>query len=276
MPQMIYQVDAFTNQPFAGNPAGVCILNEPRSDSWLQDVAAEMNLSETAFVSPRPMEAPTSPGGREFDLRWFTPTQEMYLCGHATLSAAHILWQEGLVAGSEEARFHTLSGLLRVTQDRDWMTMDFPAWTSEANPVPSALMEGLGLPAGKVPGYFGRNDKFGMVVLDSPEQVVRLEPKFEILRLLPLDGIIVTAQGDGAPVDFVSRVFAPRLGINEDPVTGGAHCMLTPFWAERLGKTRMVARQVSKRGGELRVAPAKERVMISGQAVTVFSAQMMA
>ena len=262
MRQKIYQVDAFTTEVFKGNPAGVCVLPEGREDSWLQNVASEMNLSETAFVLRE---------NGDWRLRWFTPSQEMYLCGHATLSTAHILWERGFLPKGTEARFHTLSGLLTVKQEGDWMEMDFPAWIAEPKEVSQELTDVVGVPV----SWFGRNEHFGMAVVETPEQVRQLQPKFHQLREMPMDGLIVTAQGDGHPYDFVSRVFGPKLGIDEDPVTGGAHCMLTPYWAEQLGKPSLHAYQASKRGGELRVTAKGDRVALGGQAVTVFEAELL-
>jgi len=262
MTQTLFTVDAFTAVPFKGNPAAVCVLPQPREAAWMQAVAAEMNLSETAFVVAQ---------GEDFHLRWFTPTQEMYLCGHATLATAHVLWEQGILPGSAEARFHTLSGLLRVSRKGDWLEMDFPVWPPQEEPAPEGLAQALGAN----PLLYVRHHKFGMALLDSADTVKNLQPHLGLLRQLPLDGVVVTAEGVGAGCDFVSRMFAPNLGIDEDPVTGGAHCLLTPFWAGRLGKSEMLAHQVSKRGGVLQVAPQGERVLIRGQAVTVMKAELL-
>ncbi|MDH4120786.1 MAG: PhzF family phenazine biosynthesis protein [Deltaproteobacteria bacterium] len=261
MPQLLYQVDAFTDQPFSGNPAAVCVLEAPRPDAWMQSVAMEMNLSETAFVLPQ---------GADFGLRWFTPTQEIALCGHATLAAAHVLWEQGILPPTAEARFHTLSGLLRVARQGAWMEMDFPLWASQEEPAPAGLAQALGAPV----LWFGRHQGFGMALLENAQRVKDLRPDLNQLRSLPLEGVVITAAGDEMGCDFVSRVFAPNLGIDEDPVTGSTHCMLTPYWAERLGKTELLARQLSRRGGVLRVAPQGERVLLRGQAVTVMRAEL--
>jgi len=262
MAQTLYQVDSFTPQPFKGNPAGVCLLEGPAPESWMQDIAAEMNLSETSFVWPEE---------GAFRLRWFTPTREMYLCGHATLAAAHVMFETGVVAGDGTARFDTLSGPLSVVRQGGWLEMDFPVWTAEAQPPPAGLAQALGCPV----EWFGRNDHFGMALLSSPRQVADLKPDIRLVAALPMDGVIVTAQGDGNPYDLVCRVFGPNLGINEDPVTGGAHCMLTPFWAARLGRQTLRSYQASSRGGELRVTLKGDRVAIAGQAVTVFKLEVL-
>ena len=261
MGQTIYQVDSFTRHPFAGNPAGVCLLTTSRPEDWMQSLAAEMNLSETSF-----MEA-TADG---FSLRWFTPTQEMNLCGHGTLASAHILWETGVLRRNDPARFQTRSGLLTVRNRGDWLEMDFPAWQSEKTETPEALEKALGTPILE----FRRNEQYGMALLESVAALREIKPDFLLLKTLPLDGVFVTARDNGQPYDFQSRVFVPNVGINEDPVTGGAHCMLTPFWSERLGKTDMTAYQCSQRGGMLKVGLRGDRVCLSGQAVTVFSAEL--
>jgi PhzF family phenazine biosynthesis protein len=261
MTQTIYQVDAFTRQPFAGNPAGVCILPQPAEEAWMQAVAREMNLSETAFLV-RQEEG--------FDLRWFTPAAEVRLCGHATLASAHILWQTGALQSSEQARFHTLSGLLTARQRGEWIEMDFPLRQNKPVEPPAGLTEALGV----TPSYVGRNVDDYLVEVESEAVVRDLKPDFTRLGKLAVRGVIVTARSLDPKFDFVSRFFAPAVGINEDPVTGSAHCCLTPFWAERLGKIEMVAYQASARGGVVRVCLAGERVLLSGQAVTVMRGEL--
>lgn len=256
----IFQVDAFTARPFAGNPAAVCLLEQPAGASWMQACAAEMNLSETAFLHPRPDGA--------YDLRWFTPAVEVDLCGHATLASAHILWETGALAADSVARFHTRSGMLSAVRQDDWIEMDFPAKPAEPVSAPPGLLAALGADAVSV----SRN-QFDYLVEVATEHAVRaLEPDFARLARVPVRGVIVTARG--AEYDFVSRFFAPASGVAEDPVTGSAHCCLGPYWAARLGRTRFTAFQASRRGGIVRVALAGERVLLAGQAVTVFRGEL--
>jgi PhzF family phenazine biosynthesis protein len=264
----VYYVDAFTNTAFAGNPAAVCLLPAAREDDWLQAVAAEMNLSETAFLRPHP------DGGSR--LRWFTPTHEVDLCGHATLASAHVLWTEGLLAPEAPARFRTASGVLTAARDEGWITMDFP--TDPPHPVdpPAALLDGLGATA---PVYTGRTDRDFLVHLPSAGAVRALDPVFPTLARLETRGVIATAVADGEDADVVSRFFAPGVGVPEDPVTGSAHCALGPYWADRLGRTALTGRQVSARGGTVRVAlssPNADRVELSGQAVTTLRGRLTA
>lgn len=256
----IFQVDAFTARPFAGNPAAVCLLERPGESSWMQAVAAEMNLSETAFLHPR--------GGAEYDLRWFTPAVEVDLCGHATLASAHVLWEEGYLAAGLTARFHTRSGALSAVRQDEWIEMDFPATPAEPVPAPPDLLEALGADAVAV----SRNQFDYLVEVASETAVRSLQPDFARLARVPVRGVIVTARS--AEYDFVSRFFAPASGIAEDPVTGSAHCCLGPYWATRLGRMRLTAFQASRRGGVVRVALAGERILLAGQAATVFRGEM--
>ncbi len=253
----LLQVDAFTSEPFRGNPAAVCLLDGERDDAWMQSVAAEMNLSETAFLRPRE---------DGFSLRWFTPAVEVALCGHATLASAHALWEEGILAPDRQARFHTKSGLLTADRNGEWIELDFPATREERADPPPGLLESLGVPN---PIYVGRN-KFDYLVEVASEEVVRgLEPDHTQLRRIPARGVIVTSRASGQKADFVSRFFAPGSGIDEDPVTGSAHCCLTPYWSARLGKTEMTGFQASARGGLVRVRLDGGRVKLGGRAVTV-------
>lgn len=258
MPLTIYQVDAFTAKPFAGNPAAVCLLPEVREESWMQNVAMEMNLSETAFLVRR---------AGEFSLRWFTPTVEVDLCGHATLASAHVLWETGELAPETPARFGTRSGLLIATRREGWIELDFPADPPRPAPPPPGLLESLGVSA----KYVGRGTLDFLVEVESESLVRALEPDFRLLKSASGQGrgAIVTSRSDSPDYDFVSRYFAPAAGIDEDPVTGSTHCCLTPFWAERLGKSELRAYQASSRGGSLRVRDRGERVSLYGQAVTV-------
>lgn len=263
MRQAIYHINAFTDRPFAGNPAGVCLLPEPAAEAWMQAVAAELNLSETAFLVRRP--------DGEFNLRWFSPAAEVELCGHGTLSSAHVLWETGVLQPADTACFHTLSGLLTARQRGGWIELDFPATPAKAAEPRAELAEALGV----VPSYVGMN-VFDYLVEVENEAIVRsLRPDFTALGRLPVRGVMVTARSVAPEFDFVSRFFAPALGVNEDPVTGSAHCCLGPYWGDRLGKTEMIAHQVSARGGVVRVRLAGERVLLGGQAVTVLVGELL-
>lgn len=225
-------------------------------------VAAEVNQAETAFLVPRE---------EGFDLRWFTPTVEVDLCGHATLASAHILWQEGCLPQGHEARFHTRSGILRASPDSDWITMDFPATPPEPCEVPEGLVQSLRLDGGSV-----LRTRFDYLVsVENAEQVRQLMPDLALVRKVPARGVIVTAKSDRPDADFVSRFFAPQSGVDEDPVTGSTHCALAPYWASRLGRNRLTGYQASRRGGMVRVEHAGDRVMLSGKAVTVYQAALM-
>lgn len=258
----IVQVDAFTATPFAGNPAAVCMLPEPREDRWLQQVAREMNLSETAFLLRHP---------DGFTLRWFTPTTEVELCGHATLASAHVLWEDGHLPALETARFHTLSGLLTATRAGEWIELDFPAVPVEATTPPAGLAAALGVS----PVYVGQGQAKLLVQVATEEQVRALQPDFTALKKLPARGVMVTSRSTNPQFDFVSRYFAPQVGIDEDPVTGSAHCCLGPFWAAQLQKENLTAYQASARGGVVQVRLAGDRVYLGGQAVTVFRGELL-
>jgi PhzF family phenazine biosynthesis protein len=257
----IFQVDAFTDKPFSGNPAAVCILPKPRDETWMQNVAREMNLSETAFLHKQE---------DGFSLRWFTPSVEVDLCGHATLASAHILWEVGMVARQQQARFRTRSGLLTAENKGDEIELNFPATPEEPTTAPSGLSEALGL----VPKYTGKSKFDYLLEVDSEEMVRQLRPDFSLLRTLPIRGIIVTSSADSAEYDFVSRFFAPAVGVDEDPVTGSAHCCLGPFWNKKSGKNDFVAYQASPRGGFVRVKVEGDRVYLGGRAVTVLRGEL--
>ena len=262
----LYQVDAFADQPFKGNPAAVCLLPAEREAMWMQHVAREINLSETAFL------VRWEDG---FDLRWFTPTSEVDLCGHATLASAHVLWETERLPGGEAAVFHTRSGRLTAEQGVDgWIRMDFPAVPEEEAEAPPGLAEALGAP----PCYVGRNRMDYLVLLEKEADVWGLKPDITRLASVEARGVIVTAPAEGGEsgYDFVSRFFAPRYGVNEDPVTGSAHCCLGPFWQRRLGASSLTGYQASARGGLVRVKVAGERVALAGQAVTVLRAELLA
>ena len=261
----LFQVDAFTAEPFKGNPAGVCLLDAPADAAWMQNVAAEMNLAETAFPLP---EA----GG--FRLRWFTPKVEVRLCGHATLATAHVLWQEGILAAGEEARFETLSGTLTARRAGEWVELNFPSRPIQPG-VPDWI-DGLVGALGVKPSSIGMSAEDILVEVADEATVRSLEPDLVLLKSLPARGVIVTSRSADGRFDFVSRFFAPAVGVDEDPVTGSSHCVLTPFWAQRLGKVSMTAYQASPRGGVLRVRLDSDRVRISGRAVTVFRGELLA
>ncbi len=263
----VVQVDAFTATAFGGNPAAVCVLKAARDEKWMAAVAMEMNLSETAFLFP------DGDNAGAFHLRWFTPSIEVALCGHATLASAHVLWTEGHLAPHAAARFHTKSGLLTCTRTGDWIEMDFPATFVEPAEPPSQLAEAIG-----VTFKFTGRSKFDYLVEVADEDTVRaLRPNHHLLRQLPVRGIIATAPANSpntSGYDFVSRFFAPGSGIDEDPVTGSAHCALAPYWAEKTGKPEMTGYQASPRGGIVKVRPVKDRVFLKGQAVTVLRGEL--
>jgi PhzF family phenazine biosynthesis protein len=265
----LLQVDAFTDRPFGGNPAAVCVLPEPADADWMQAVAAEMNLPETAFLYP------ITDGSMAYHLRWFSPTIEVNLCGHATLASAHVLWSEGHLAPDQAARFTSRGGSLTATKQGDWITLNFSAETVTATPADPVLIDCLG---GVEPVFVGQNlgapNPNYLVELASEEQVRSLQPDFALMKTLPMMGVIVTSRGDDPAVDFVSRYFVPSVGVDEDPVTGSAHCALTPYWQAKLGKTDLLAHQISARGGVLKVSSEGDRVFISGQAVTVLKGQL--
>jgi PhzF family phenazine biosynthesis protein len=258
----IVQVDAFANRPFGGNPAAVCVLAAPRDDHWMQDVAREMNLAETAFLHPE---------DEGYRLRWFTPAVEVALCGHATLASAHVLWEEGHLPVGRQARFHTRSGVLTADRRDDWIELDFPATPPAPAPAPPGLAAALRL----APRWVGRSTFDYLVEVDSEDTVRSLKPDLFALERIEARGVIVTSRATTPGYDFVSRFFAPRTGVPEDPVTGSAHCALGPFWSERLGRTEMTAYQASLRGGVVRVRLAGDRVLLSGQAVTVLRGELL-
>ncbi|NLK04460.1 MAG: PhzF family phenazine biosynthesis protein [Clostridiales bacterium] len=250
----IYQVDAFTDIPFKGNPAGVCILESEPTNKWMQDIACEMNLAETAFLLPM---------NDGYSLRWFTPNSEIDLCGHATLASAHILLEKGYTSEDQEVNFYTKSGLLTAKSQDGWIQLNFPATPEKEDEAPLELIEALNIE----PLYVGKNI-FDYIVEVGTEEIVRnIKPDFTKLLKVDMRGVIVTARSK--KFDFVSRFFAPEIGVFEDPVTGSSHCCLGPYWRDRLGKDEFIAYQSSSRGGVLRVQVVGDRVCISGKAVTV-------
>lgn len=262
----LLQVDAFTEKPFAGNPAAVCLLRAAHDDEWMQSVAAEMNLSETAFVHPRDDD--------DLSLRWFTPTVEVDLCGHATLAAAHALWETGRLGADAPARFHTRSGLLTARRDDEGVIeLDFPATPPTEAPAPEGLLEALGV---EDPRTVARTRFDYLVELASADAVRAVAPDFARLRAVETRGVMVTAASDDPAHHFVSRFFAPAVGVDEDPVTGSAHCALAQFWGARLEKDRLTGYQASARGGVVRLERCGERVRLGGRAVTVLRGELLA
>ncbi|MGH7334780.1 MAG: PhzF family phenazine biosynthesis protein [Candidatus Rokuibacteriota bacterium] len=257
----LVQVDAFTSAPFGGNPAAVCLLTGPADEAWMQDVAREMNLSETAFLYPE---------GSGYRLRWFTPTVEVDLCGHATLASAHVLWETGRVQPATRIDFQTKSGRLSAERHEAWIELDFPAKPVEPVEPPSDLLAALGAPA----CFVGRNRFDYLVEVEGASTVRALRPDLPRLASLPVRGVMVTSRSDDPRYDFVSRFFAPGSGIAEDPVTGSAHCALGPYWMLRLEKDQLLGYQASARGGTVRVRVERDRVRLGGQAVTILRGEL--
>jgi PhzF family phenazine biosynthesis protein len=264
LPMRLLQIDAFTSEAFRGNPAAVCFLDRERDAEWLQNVAAEMNLSETAYLLPRE---------DGFSLRWFTPGAEVALCGHATLASAHALWEEGLLAPDAVARFHTLSGVLTAERRGDLIELDFPVSHERPADAPEGMLDALGIAS---PVYVGRNEFDYVVEVDSEESLHALAPKFALLHDLDARGVVVTSRAQTTAADFVSRWFGPGVGVDEDPVTGSSHCCLAPYWSARLGKTELLGYQASRRGGFVRVRLDGDRVKLGGNAVTVLRGELLA
>jgi PhzF family phenazine biosynthesis protein len=262
MKARIWTVDAFADKPFSGNPAGVCLLEAPAPEAWMQSVAAEMNLSETAFLVPH------SEGWR---LRWFTPLVEVDLCGHATLASAHVLWSEGFVPGDMALRFDSRSGVLRADRGEDGLIwLDFPEKPGAPIAEPPGFAEALGA---KPRAVYGNGMDY-LAEVESERVVAELRPDVAALKTVPCRGIIVTSKAERPGVDFVSRFFAPAVGIDEDPVTGSAHCMLAPYWAARLGRTELTGYQASRRGGTVLTKLSGGRVALGGRAVTVLGGEL--
>lgn len=259
----LFFVEAFTNTPFAGNTAAVCLLDGVREDAWLQRVAGEMKQAATAFLYPQ---------NDGYHLRWFSEKVELELCGHGTLASSHTLWEQGHLAGDAQARFYTRAGLLTARRDGEWIELDFPAKPEEAVEAQPVLKESLGV----TPRYVGKSQLDYLVEVESEAVVRDIRPNFQLLATVPARGVIVTAAADGtAGYDFVSRFFCPSVGINEDPVTGSAHCVLGPFWSKRLGREQLTGYQVSQRGGIVRVRFSGDRVRLGGQAVTVLRGELL-
>ncbi len=261
MNESIFQVDAFTNQPFSGNPAGVVLLNKDQSEDWMLSVAREMNLSETAFLIGEKAS---------YSLRWFTPAIEVDLCGHATLSAAHILYEKEIVKKSELIKFATRSGELTISYIDGWIEMNFPSFTAEEVASGDAITQALKCE----PVEIYNSGENIMAVFSDPADIYNLSPNFNLIKQLDAQGVIATSLSDVAEYDFISRYFAPGVGVDEDPVTGSAHCNLGPYWGKILNKKILRARQVSNRGGELQIRIENGRTFIRGQAVTIFSGKI--
>lgn len=257
----IFKVDAFTDKPFMGNPAAVCLMPMPKNELWMQSIAQEMNVSETAFIHP------TKDG---YNMRWFTPVTEVELCGHATLAGAHVLWEANYLTTNEVAKFNTKSGLLTARRKENWIELNFPAEPAQDTETPPNLIEALGVD----PLYVGKNRFDFIVEVESEEEVKNMKPDFHLLARLPARGIIVTSQSKTSEYDFISRFFAPAAGINEDPVTGSAHCCLGPYWQTKLAKDKFVAFQASPRGGVVKVRINEGRVHLTGQAVTILRGEL--
>ncbi len=261
MGQRIVQVDSFTDRPFSGNPAAVCIMKEPADEQWMQAVAQEMNLSETAFLYP---------DQDCYQLRWFTPQIEVDLCGHATLASAHVLWEEGLLPSDRQARFKTRSGLLTADKRGGIIELDFPALATEDALAPPDLVDALGVTSSRA----GKGSDFYLVEVDSETTVRMTKPDFSALARGGYKSVVITSQASTPDFDIVSRFFAPGFGIDEDPVTGSAHCCLGPYWQRRLNKSVFRAYQASARGGAVHVTVEGDRVRLGGNAVTVFHGEL--
>lgn len=260
MGSKIFTVDAFTDKPFSGNPAGVCILSGEHEEVWMQSVAREMNLSETAFLKK-------SDNG--YNLRWFTPKVEVDLCGHATLASAHILFEKGYLKREEPAIFHTRSGPLTATSKESWIELDFPKQSVTPISPPTGLVESLGVK----PKFVGKNVLYYFVEVESEGIVRDLKPNYAQLASVSVNAVAVTSKATTPGFDFVSRFFAPAFGIDEDPVTGSSHCGLGPFWEERLHKSELTAYQASPRGGVIHVRVLSNRVFLGGSAVTILEGE---
>ena len=258
----IYQVDAFTDEPFKGNPAGVMIVDDRTTAGWMQNMASEMNLSETAFIIPK---------GSGFAIRYFTPAQEVPLCGHATLASSHIIYELGLKKAHETIAFSAAGGELTIRKDKEWIVMDFPQYPFQKMDIPGDFKACLGFEPVEM---FESIYNWKIAVARREADITNALPDFESMKRKGLGELMITARCESNQADIVVRCFAPDSGINEDPVTGSAHCALTPLWCEKLGKTELDSLQLSKRTGRLRVKLNNDRVQIKGKAVTIFEARL--
>lgn len=262
MKNVLHVVDAFTNHPFAGNPAAVCLLDGPADETWMKQLASEMNLSETAYLHP-------IEGG--YSLRWLTPTTEVKLCGHATLASAFVLWETRVLQHDQPARFSTLSGWLTCRRRDRWIEMDFPAVVCEPVATPDGLEDALGCSVIAC----GWNGMDYLVEVDGESTLRSIAPNFTALAKLPIRGVIVTCVGQTGEYDFLSRFFAPRAGVNEDPVTGSAHCALGPYWQTKLGRSELTGYQASNRGGVVKLSVLGDRILLCGQAVMMSRVELL-
>jgi len=260
--RVVYQVDAFTAEPFKGNPAGVCILEKEMPKKWMQNLAAEMNLSETAFIIKN---------GDEYNIRYFTPESEIPLCGHATLASAHVMYETGHVVSGTQIKFLSKAGELTAGRSGSWITMNFPAYDVEEVQIPSGFERIIGV---RPVEMYRTSHGWGLALLQGEHELESLSPDFRLLKESAYGDLIVTAPSEDTNFDFCVRCFAPAVGINEDPVTGSAHCALVPFWNKKTGRQDFLSRQISRRGGILKVALKGNRVEISGQARTIFKAEL--
>lgn len=260
--KVIYQVDSFTDTPFKGNPAGVMIVDKDCDSAWMQNIAMEMNLSETAFVIP---------AESGFEIRFFTPTNEVPLCGHATLASAHVIYELGMVKPTDTINFKAQVGDLFIKKEMDWIAMNFPRYSLTPVETPGGFKDSVGFNPSET---YSSSYNWVVAIADSEEDIINANPNFEILKATGLGHLMITAKSSSPDADFVVRCFAPSLGINEDPVTGSAHCALTPLWSEKLGKLEMNSLQLSKRTGKLRVRMIDDRVEIMGMAITIFKAEI--
>lgn len=262
-PGTIYQVDAFSTQPFKGNPAGVCILDHEPSADWMQNIAMEMNLSETAFAFQK---------NDEWIIRFYTPETEIHLCGHATLSTSHIFYESGLVNKKDRIKFSSKAGELLIRKQEDWIVMNFPAYSFEQISIPALFTEVTGI---KPVELYRAGYGWTLALLNNEDEVRSIRPSFPLMRNSEFGDLIVTAPSSDPAYDFCVRCFAPAMGIDEDPVTGSAHCALVPFWYKKTGRTDFISHQVSKREGILKVGMKGDRVEIAGQAITIFKAELL-
>ena len=261
-PQIIYQVDAFTTEAFKGNPAGVCVLDQEPDSEWMQNIAMEMNLSETAFVFP---------GKDCLVIRYYTPEAEIKLCGHATLSASHIIYETAMLRSDQEIIFSSKAGELHIRKQGDWITMNFPFFPLEKMEITSEFRMITGIhPQELYKAGYG----WTLAMMKSEKEVKNMKPHFSLMKDSIYGDLIVTAESEDPAYDFCVRCFAPVVGIDEDPVTGSAHCALGPFWSEKTGKKDFKSHQISKREGVLKVSLKGDRVEISGQAKTIFKADL--
>ncbi|MCO6500915.1 MAG: PhzF family phenazine biosynthesis protein [Vicingus serpentipes] len=260
--KIIYQVDSFTEEPFKGNPAGVMILDKEMDSTWMQNIAMEMNLSETAFLLPQ---------GKKYKIRYFTPEHEVALCGHATLASAHILYEVGLVEESNTIHFVAMETELIIAKENNWIVMNFPKYSLTQINTPKRFKNIVGFEPKEV---YSSDYQWIIAVSETENDIINSTPDFEAMKANKLGHLMITAESSDAKTDFVVRCFGPSLGINEDPVTGSAHCALTPLWAKKKNKTEMISAQLSKRTGKLIVKLLNDKVEIKGKAITILKSEL--